>query len=51
MHSHNLDNNYLLSDSTLFVHIFYDKDNFTNFKRAIRGQGLLYRTEVIIIEG
>lgn len=51
VHSHNSDNNYSLLDSAAFVHVFYDKDKFTNFKRATRGQGLLYSTEIITIEG
>lgn len=51
MHSHNSDNNYSLLDSVASVHLFHDKDKFTNFKRAIRGQRLLCGTEVIRIEG
>ena len=34
MHSHNFDNNYLLLHSAAFVHVFHDKDKFTNFKRV-----------------
>ena len=50
VHSHNSNNNYLLLDSAASVHVFYDKDKFTNFKRATRSQGLLCGTEVITIE-
>ena len=51
VHSHNSDNNYSLLDSAASVHVFHNKDKFTHFKRATRGQGLLCGTEVIMIEG
>ena len=51
MHSHNSDNNYSLLDSAASVHVFHDKDRFTNFRRATRGQGLLCGTDTITIEG
>lgn len=51
MHSHNSDNNDSLLDFTTSIYIFYDKDKFTNFKRFTRGQELLYKIEVITIEG
>ena len=51
VHSHNYDNNYSLLDSAASVHVFYNMDKFTNFRRAIRGQGLLCGTEVISIKG
>ncbi len=49
VHSHNSDNNYSLLDSATFVHVFQDKDKFTNFRRVTRGQGLLCGIEVITI--
>lgn len=51
MHSHNSNNNYLLLDSATFVYVFHDKNKFTNFRKVIRGQRLLYGTKVIIIKG
>ena len=51
VHSHNSDNNYLLFDSATSIHLFHDKNKFTNFKGATRSQGLLCGTEVITIKG
>lgn len=51
MYSHNSDNNYSLLDSATSVYIFYDKDKFTNFRRATRDQGSLCNIKVITIEG
>ena len=51
VHSHNSDNNYSLLDSASSVHVFHNKDKFTNFKRATKGQGLLCGKEVITIKG
>lgn len=50
VHSNNFDHNYLLLDFAVSIHVFYDKNKFTNFRRAIREQGLLYNTEVILIK-
>lgn len=53
MYSHNSENNYnnyWLLDFITFVHIFYNKDEFTNFKWAIRGQRLLCKIEIIMIK-
>ena len=51
MHSHNSDNDYLLLNSTAFVHIFHNKNRFTNFRRATKNQRLLCGIETIIIGG
>ena len=51
VHSHNSDNNYLLLNFAASVHVFHNKDKFTNFKRATRGQRLLCGKEVITIKG
>ena len=37
MHSYNSDNNYSLFNFTMVIHVFYDKDKFTNFKRVTKG--------------
>lgn len=46
----NCDHNYFSLESVTFIYVFHDKDKFTNFRRVIRGQELLYNTEVILIE-
>ena len=51
MHSHNSDNDYLLLNSAASVHVFYDKNTFTNFRRAMRSQGLLCDIKIITIKG
>ena len=51
MHSYNSDNDYSFLDSATFVYVFHDKNRFTNFKRATKGQGLLSGIENITIEG
>ena len=51
VHSHNSDNNDLLLDTAASVHVFYDKNKFSNFKRATRGQELLCGIGVIMIKG
>lgn len=51
MHRQNSDNDYLLLDSTAFIHDFHDKDRFINFRRATKGQELLCGMDNIIIEG
>ena len=51
VHSHNSDNNYSLLNSAAFVHIFHNKNKFTNFRRVTRGQGLLCGTKIIMIKG
>ncbi len=40
-----------LLDSAASVHVFNIKEIFSNFKRALKGQGLLYGSKVISIEG
>ena len=50
MHSHNCDNNYSLLDSVAFVHVFHDKDKFTNFRRVTKSQRLFYGTKIITIK-
>ena len=49
-HSHNSYNNYLLLDSATSVHVFYDKNRFINFRKAIKDQKLLYGTDTLAIE-
>lgn len=51
MHSHNFVNNYALLDSAFFVHVFHNKNRFTNFKKATRDQSLLCGTDTIAIKG
>lgn len=50
MHGYYSNNNYLLLDFFIFIFIFHNKNKFTNFKKTIRGQRLLYGTEVITIK-
>ncbi len=50
VYSHNSYNNYSLLNSAVSVHVFRDKDKYTNFRRATRDQGLLCGTEVIMIK-
>ena len=40
-----------LLDSATSVHVFNIKERFSNFKRAIKGQGLLCDSHMISIEG
>lgn len=40
-----------LLDSAASVHVFNKKEKFSNFRRALRGQGLLCDNDVIPIEG
>ncbi len=40
-----------LLDSAASVHFFNIKERFSNFKRAIKGQGLLFGSKFIAIEG
>ena len=39
-----------LLDSVASVHVFNIKERFLNFKRALKGQGLLYGSNVILIK-
>lgn len=50
MYSYNFDNNYLLLNYTTFVYIFDDKNRFTNFRKVIKGQKLLYNIKTITIK-
>ncbi len=40
-----------LLDFAAFVHVFNIKERFSNFKRALKSQGLLCGSNVISIEG
>ncbi len=40
-----------LLDSAASVHVFNTKEKFSNFKRALKSQGLLCGSNVISIEG
>ena len=51
IHSYNSENNYSLLYFATSVHVFHYKNMFTNLRKDIRGQGLLYGTETITIEG
>ncbi len=42
---------YTLMDSAASVHVFNIKERFSNFKRALKGQGLLCGSNVISIKG
>lgn len=50
MYSYNFDNNYLLLNFTISVHVFHKKDTFTNFKRVTKDHKLLCSTKIIIIK-
>lgn len=43
-------NNYTLLDSAIFVHVFYNKEKFLNFKKSGKGFGLKYGNSIIFIE-
>lgn len=51
MQSHNSNNNYLLFDFVTLVLNFHNKNRFTSFKKAIRGEKLIYGMDTIAIEG
>lgn len=40
-----------LLDFATFVYVFNRKKRFSNFKRVFKGQGLLYSSNIIPIEG
>lgn len=50
MHSHNFDHNYLLYNLATSIYIFYNKNRFTNFKKATKNQKILYNINTIIIK-
>lgn len=51
MHNHNFDNDYSLPNSAIFVHVFYNKNMFTNFKKTIKDKKLLYDIDSLAIKG
>lgn len=42
---------YILLDSAISVHIFHKKKRFSKFKKLTKGQDLLCRDSLILIEG
>ncbi len=42
---------YILLESAAFVHVFNIKEKFSNFKKVLKGQSLLFGTNVISIKG
>lgn len=51
MHNHNFYNDYPLLDFAAFVHKFYNKNRFTNFRKATKDQKLLCDIDIIAIKG
>lgn len=36
MYGHKFNNNYLLFDSIIFIHVSHNKNRFTNFRKATK---------------
>lgn len=42
--------NYLLLDLIFFIYVFYLKERFSDFKKLIRRQKLLYNKKIVLIK-